>query len=62
MSDLTVDQIFKGKLENIIRLAQFIGLNFNKIQDKPGFKYRLSCAIIRWYKKNPQRKKKNEKK
>ncbi len=62
MSDLTVDQIFKGKLENIIKLAQFIGLNFNKIQNKPDFKYRLSCTIIRWYKKNPQRKKKNENK
>ena len=55
--DLTVDQIFKAKLENIIRLAESLELDFQKISTKPDFKYRLSCNIIRWYKKNPQQKK-----
>lgn len=58
--DLGADQIFKADIKNIIRLAEFIGIpNIDKMSLFPDFKYRLSCAIVRWYKKNPQKKRKN---
>ena len=53
--DLTADVIFKANLENITKLARVIGIpNVDKLLSKPDAKWRISCAIARWYKKNPK--------
>ena len=54
--DLDVDQIFKARLEDIIRLARFLGAKIDSYLDKPDAKWRIACAIVRWNKKNPQKK------
>ena len=51
--DLTVDIIYKAKLENIVKLAKAIGIeNLDKMLSRSDAKWRISCAIIRWYKRN----------
>jgi hypothetical protein len=55
-STLSVDEIIKAPIENIIRLANWIGVPINHLTDKPNSKYRIACAIVRWNKRNPQSK------
>ena len=53
---LTVDDIIKTPLENIIRLANWMGVRTDHLIDKPNPKWLIACAIVRWNKRNPQAK------
>lgn len=56
---LSVDTMMKAKLEYIIRLANYIGIDIDRYKGKSDEKWRIVTAIARWYKLNPQKSKKN---
>jgi hypothetical protein len=54
--DISVENMMGAKLENLIRLANFLGIDIEKLKELPDAKWRISCAIARWNKRNPQPK------
>ena len=63
--DLSVDQMQKAKLLDLIALARFAGIPDDEIQKycEPNnltndTRYRLSCLISRWNSRHPQKPKK----
>jgi hypothetical protein len=54
--DLNIDQIYGASLENIERLAKWLGIDVSKYEGTPEAKWRIACAIVRHNKKNPQTK------
>ena len=59
--DLSADQLFKADIVNLIRLAGVLKIDLSKIIKKPDAKWRIACAIVRYYKLNPQPKRKKNK-
>jgi len=54
--DLNVAQIYGASIENIRRLAKWLGIDVSKYEGSPEAKWRIACAIVRYNKKNPQTK------
>lgn len=52
--DISVDIMMPAEIENIIRLANFLGIDIEKLRGLPDAKWRICCAIARWNKRNPQ--------
>jgi hypothetical protein len=46
--------LFGAAQNSLLRLAKALNIDVSNIMGKPDTKWRLSCAIARWYKKNPQ--------
>jgi len=59
-TDLSTDQLFKADIAALIRLAKSLEIDLSKILTKPDAKWRIACAIVRYYKKNPQKRKRNK--
>jgi len=58
---LSIDQMMGAKLNNLIRLANYIGIDIQKYLGKPDQHWRIATAIARWYKQHPQKKKRSYK-
>ena len=56
--DISVDTMMPAEIDNLIRLANFLGVNLEKLKNLPDAKWRICCAIARWNKRNPQPKRK----
>ena len=53
--DLSVDQLFKARLEDLIRLAQWMGVpKFEALRARADAKWQIACAIVRWNKRHSQ--------
>jgi hypothetical protein len=54
--DISVEIMMPAELENLIRLANFLGIETEHLKNKPGAKWLICCAIARFNKRNPQLK------
>lgn len=56
-NDLDVETLMKAHLFSLVRLAHFIGLDVQELVQYDDAHYRIACTIVRWLKRNPQKKK-----
>ncbi len=54
--DISVEIMMGAKLEDVVRLANFLGMDIEKLKDLPDAKWRIACSIARWNKRNPQKR------
>ena len=55
---MKLDDLLKAHINNVIRLANFLKIDTEKYKNCPNKHWKIAIAILRWYKKNPVKKKK----